>query len=211
MTRRRLALFKAIVFAVCLAPLALLVARGFGIAGGSLGPNPVQEVLHVLGTTALNLLLAGLAITPLRKITGITALVRFRRMLGLFCFFYLVLHFLSYALLDWRLDWGTLWVDISDRPFITVGFAALVAMIPLAVTSTRGMQRRLGRNWARLHRLVYPIAVLAVVHFFWQSKADVSEPLVYALAVTALFGFRIVGWLGRRHRRARAAVAAAPQ
>jgi sulfoxide reductase heme-binding subunit YedZ len=208
MTRRRLAVIKVIVFAVCLVPLVLLVARGFQLGGTSLGANPVQEVLHVLGTTALNFMVAGLAITPLRKITGINALARFRRMLGLFFFFYLVLHFLSYALLDWRLDWATLWDDIAERPFITVGFAALVAMIPLAVTSTQGMQRRLGRNWARLHRLIYPIAVLAVVHFYWQSKADVSQPLVYALVVATLLGYRAVKWMERRNRRARVAMAA---
>jgi methionine sulfoxide reductase heme-binding subunit len=208
MTRRRLAVIKAVVFAVCLVPLLLLVARGFGIGDASLGANPVQEVLHVLGTTALNFMVIGLAITPLRKITGFNVLARFRRMLGLFFFFYLVLHFLTYALLDWRLDWATLWDDIAERPFITVGFAALVAMIPLAVTSTQGMQRRLGRNWARLHRLVYGIAVLGVVHFYWQSKADVSQPLVYALVVATLLGYRAAGWVERRNRRARVAMAA---
>lgn len=198
MTRRRLAIIRVLVFIACLTPFLSLLAAGAGLGGRTLGANPVQEVLHTLGRTALNILLIGLAITPLRKLYGLNVLPRFRRMLGLFCFFYLCLHIFSYALLDLRLAWGTLWVDVTERPYITVGFLAFVAMIPLAATSTQAMQRRLGKNWRRLHRAVYPIAILGVVHFYWQTKADVSEPLVYGLILTALLGYRLAAWLRRR-------------
>src|SRR5690606_20751790 len=167
MTRKVLLIGKAFVWAGCLAPLAWLVVRGFEISGWTLGPNPVETVRHTFGKTSLNLLLLTLAVTPVRRIIGWNALVRFRRLVGLFAFFYLVMHFLAYALLDLRLQWDTIGTDIVARPYITVGVLALLAMIPLAVTSTRGMQRRLGRNWAKLHRLIYPIGILAVIHFQW--------------------------------------------
>lgn len=175
-----------------LAPFALLVARGTGVHG-SLGANPVEEVLNVCGKTGLNLLVLTLAVTPVRRWTGINRLVTFRRPLGLFAFFYLCLHFLTYALLDLGLAWDTIFVDIAERPYITVGFAALVLLVPLAVTSTHALQRRLGRNWAKLHRLVYAITILAVVHYWWQTKADIREPLLYAGAVAILLGVRLRG------------------
>lgn len=189
----------------CLIPVLWLSARGFGLIGSTLGPNPVETVLHTLGKTGLNLLLLTLAVTPARRLTGLNALIRLRRLLGLFAFFYVVLHFLTYAVLDLRLQWDTLFVDITQRPYITVGMLALAGMIPLAVTSTHAMQKRLGRRWLSLHRTIYPVAVLALVHFLWQTKADLEpEPWVYAGILAALLGFRLVHWL---RRRAAAAVA----
>ncbi len=182
-----------------LVPLVLLVARAFGI--GDLGANPVQELLHTLGKTSLNLLLITLAITPLRRLTGLNWLIALRRALGLYAFAYALLHAVTYAVLDWRLDMNTLLDDITERPFITVGFLAVVMLIPLAVTSTRGMQRRLGRNWLKLHRAIYPITALGVLHFFWQVKLDASLPLLYAGILAVLLGFRIVDWARRRALR----------
>jgi methionine sulfoxide reductase heme-binding subunit len=198
---------KTLVFVACLAPFGLIVLRAAEIGSFSLGPNPVQELLHTLGKTGLNILFVTLAISPARRLTKWNALVLFRRMLGLFSFFYLVLHFLTYAVLDWRLSWGTLWEDIAKRPYITVGMAALVLMIPLAITSTRGMQRRLKRNWVKLHRLVYPIAILALTHFFWQTKLDTLEPTIYAGILAVLLGERVyralaARWSAAQRRRA---------
>jgi methionine sulfoxide reductase heme-binding subunit len=183
----------------CLIPVLWLSARGFGLIGSTLGPNPIETVLHTLGKTGLNLLLLTLAVTPARRLTGLNALIRLRRLLGIFAFFYVVLHFLTYAVLDLRLQWDTLFVDITQRPYITVGMLALAGMIPLAVTSTRAMQKRLGRRWLSLHKTIYPVAVLALVHFLWQTKADLEpEPWVYAGILAALLGFRLVHWLRRR-------------
>lgn len=199
MSRRGLAALKAVIWAVCLAPFLLLAARTFGLRGG-LGPNPVEEVMLTLGTTALNVLLASLAITPLRHVTGWNWLVRLRRLLGLFAFFYVVVHFLSYAALDLRLAWGTLLEEFTQRSFIIAGLAAFAAMIPLAVTSTKGMQRRLGRRWGQLHRVVYAAAVLGVVHFYWQTKGAQLEPWIYAGVLTLLLGFRAARYMRRRFR-----------
>ena len=211
MTQRAVVITKIVLWAACLAPLGLLVMQAFGMAGG-LGANPVEQVLNTCGKTGLNLLMLTLCITPIRRSTGLHRLIAFRRLLGLFAFFYLVLHFSTYALLDLglifqpQLAWGTLLADIAERPYITVGFTALVLLIPLAVTSTRGMQRRLGRKWAKLHRLVYVVAVLGVVHYYWQVKSDLdfAEPLLYAFLLAVLLGVRL------KHRlvHAKAAVAA---
>ena len=192
---RRVVYLKALMLAACLAPLTLLVLRANGVWAMSLGANPVEEVLNVCGKTALNLLLLTLCITPIRRSTGVNRLIAFRRLLGLFSFFYLVLHFLVYLFLDRAMEWRTIITDVAERPYITVGFAALLMMIPLAATSTNALQRRLGRNWGRLHRLVYVIAVLGVVHFWWQVKLDVAEPLLYAVLLTVLLGVRV------KHRR----------
>jgi sulfoxide reductase heme-binding subunit YedZ len=199
MTRGHLAWLRAAVHVVALVPLALLVTRAFGI--GDLGANPVQELLHTLGKTALNLLLITLAITPLRRLTGLNWLIVLRRPLGLYAFAYALLHALTYAVLDWRLDTSTLLADLTERPFITVGFLAVVLLIPLAVTSTKSMQRRLGRRWLKLHRTVYGIAALGVLHFFWQVKLDTTLPLLYAGILALLFGFRLADWARKRALR----------
>ncbi len=178
--------------------------RTVSFGGFAFGANPVEEVLNTCGKTGLNLLVLTLCITPIRRSTSVNRLISFRRLLGLFAFFYLLLHFLTYALLDLGLAWETLLVDITERPYITVGFTALVLLIPLAVTSTHGLQRRLGRNWAKLHRLIYPIAVLAVVHYWWQTKLDVAEPLLYAVVVALLLGVRLRHSLAQKRQRAAA-------
>ena len=197
MRKGSIRLAKVLLFLACLAPLGKLALETFGVGGLSLGANPIEELLHRLGIWGLNFLLITLAITPLRFITGRNWLIRFRRMLGLFAFFYILMHFLVYAGLDQRFDPGTILEDIVERPYITVGFTALLLLVPLALTSTNGMMRRLGRNWQKLHRLVYPIAILGVWHFYWQVKLDTLEALLYALALAALLTYRI--W--RKHAR----------
>lgn len=204
MTGRGVALVKTLIWAGCLAPLAWLVFRAFSIAGTSLGPNAVETVLHTTGKTGINILFLSLAVTPVRVLTGVNALIRIRRLLGLFAFFYIALHFTTYATLDLRLDWPMLYVDIAERPYITVGMLALLGMIPLAVTSTARMQRRLKRRWLTLHRSVYAVAILGLVHFLWQVKIDQREPLVYAAMLTLLLGFRVVRSLRLRQRRLQA-------
>ena len=183
--------YKPIVFVLCLLPLASLAWRGFGLRGSSLGADPVAEVLHTLGDWGLKFLLLTLLITPLRTLLKTPWLIGFRRMLGLYAFFYVLLHFLTWLVLDRGLFWPGILEDIGKRPFITIGFAAFVLLIPLAVTSTNAMMRRLGRRWQRLHRLIYVIAILAVWHYYWLVKADVREPLVYAGVVALLFGWRV--------------------
>lgn len=205
MTPRWVLIGKAMLWAACVAPLTLLVLRGAGVVG-SLGANPVEEVLNVCGKTGLNLLLLTLSVTPIRRSTGINRLISFRRLLGLFAFFYLLLHFLTYALLDLGLAWDTLLEDIAERPYITVGFTALLLLVPLAATSTQALQRRLGRNWAKLHRLIYVIAVLGLVHYWWQIKsdADIAEPTLYAFLLAVLLGVRL------KHRLVHAKAAVPP-
>ncbi len=188
---------KVAVFLASLGPFGLLVAGAFGVGGVSLGANPVEALIHRSGEWTLNFLLITLAVTPLRRLTGWNWLIRFRRMLGLFAFFYAVSHFTAYAVIDQRLALGVIVEDVLNRPYITIGMAALLMLIPLAVTSTRGMVRRLGRRWQILHRLVYLIAPLGVWHFYWQEKQDVLEPLVYAAVLAVLLGYRIVS---RRRR-----------
>jgi methionine sulfoxide reductase heme-binding subunit len=204
--RDRIAVAKLLVAAACLAPFAIVVAKILGVA--SFGPNPVEEVLHSMGKTGLNILWITLAITPLRRLTKQNWLIRLRRMLGLFSFFYLALHLLTYVVLDLGLDLDVFVVDVLERPYITVGMLALLLMIPLAVTSTRGWQRRLGRNWTKLHRLIYVSAILGIVHYWWLMKADIREPLLYAAILAALLGFRIVDALRRARRRSAGARAA---
>ena len=192
---------KVMVFLACLAPLARLVAGAFGIAGESLGANPIETLIHSLGIWGLNFLLITLAVTPLRGLSGWAWPLRLRRMLGLFAFFYVLLHFLVYAGLDQRFDLGVILEDIAERPYITVGFSALVLLLPLALTSTRGMMRRLGRRWKKLHRLVYPIAILGVWHFYWQVKLDTLEALVYAGVLAVLLGYRLIDYWRTQHGR----------
>ncbi|GAB3733874.1 protein-methionine-sulfoxide reductase heme-binding subunit MsrQ [Luteimonas pelagia] len=184
---------KALVHLLALTPLAILAWQFVDVwrtGSDALGADPVAEIEHRLGLWALRLLLATLAITPLRQLTGQPVLVRFRRMLGLYAFAYATLHFTAYLALDLRGYWSLVFEEIAERPYITVGFAAWLLLVPLALTSTTGWIRRLGRNWARLHRLVYAIAALAVLHFWWVVKTDVREPLLYAGILAVLLGWR---------------------
>jgi len=194
-------LFKPLVFALCLVPLAWLTLETFGVGGLGLGANPIEELIHQLGKWGLKFLLITLAVTPLRKLTGWNWLVRFRRMLGLFAFFYLLLHFLVYAGLDQRFDFAAILEDIVERPYITIGITALLLLVPLAVTSTNAMMRRLGKRWKKLHRLIYVIGILGVWHFYWQVKLDTLEALIYAGILTVLLAFRLVDWRRRERRK----------
>jgi sulfoxide reductase heme-binding subunit YedZ len=184
-------LTKPAVFLACLLPLVFLLLRAFEVSGLGLGANPIEELLHELGRWGLKFLLLTLTITPLRRWTGWNWLVRFRRMLGLFTFFYIVLHFLTYAVLDQGLDITAIVEDVIKRPYITLGMTGLLLLIPLAVTSTKGMMRRLGKRWKKLHRLVYVIAILGVIHFYWQVKLDTLEATVYALILALLLAMRM--------------------
>jgi sulfoxide reductase heme-binding subunit YedZ len=179
---------KPALFIICLLPFVFLVAQAIN---GSLGVNPVETMTHRTGEWALRFLLITLSVTPLRRITSMTWLIKFRRMLGLFVFFYAFLHFVTYIWFDQYFDWMEILIDIPKRPFITVGFAAFVLLIPLAITSTNKMMRRLKKNWVKLHKLVYVIAVLGVLHFLWVVKADTLEPLVYAAILLALLLYRV--------------------
>ena len=168
----------------------------------ALGADPVAEIEHFLGLWALRLLMLTLAITPLRQLTGQNVLVRFRRMLGLWTFAYATIHFSAYLVLDLRGYWSTIFTEIAKRPYITVGFTAWLLLLPLALTSTTGWIKRLGRNWARLHKLVYAIGVLAVLHFWWLVKSDIREPALYAAILTVLLGWRAwKAWSARRSAR----------
>ena len=185
---------------------AVLLALQF--ARGALGANPIERVLNQTGLLALILLVASLACTPLKVVSGWTWPIRLRKLLGLLRFTYAVLHFLTYAVLDQGLAFGVILEDIAKRPFITVGFMALVLLVPLAVTSTNRMVRRMGfPAWQRLHRLAYVAASLGVVHFVWRVKKDLTEPLVYGAVLGLLFAIRVAEAL--RKRRARAPVSAA--
>lgn len=180
---------KPALFALCLLPFAGLV---WGAFTDGLGANPVETITHTTGDWALRMLLITLAVTPVRKLTGLHLLMRVRRMLGLFCFFYALLHFSTYAILDASLDPRYIAEDVLERPYITVGFTAFCLLIPLAVTSTNAMVRRLGgNNWRRLHRFVYVIGGLSVLHFLWLVKADLREPLVYAAVYAVLMLLRL--------------------
>jgi sulfoxide reductase heme-binding subunit YedZ len=190
---------KPVVFLICLLPLSVLFLRAFELAGFGLGANPIEELLHQLGRWGLKFLLLTLAITPLRRWTRWNWLLRFRRMLGLFAFFYIVLHFLTYAVLDQGLDMAAIVEDIIERPYITLGMTGLLLMIPLAVTSNRAMMRRLGKRWQKLHRLVYIIAIAGVWHFYWQVKLDTLDATLYALMLTVLLATRV--HYARRNRR----------
>lgn len=185
----RMQAFKAALFLVCLLPLARL---GWLAYSDGLGANPIEFIIRSLGTWTLVALFATLAVTPLRRLTGWNGLIRVRRMLGLFAFFYACLHFLAFFGLDQFFDLRAVIADIAKRPYITVGFTCLVLLIPLAVTSTNAMQRRLGgRRWQRLHRLVYVIAIGGVVHYWWLVKKDITQPLIYALVLALLLGLRL--------------------
>jgi sulfoxide reductase heme-binding subunit YedZ len=202
LTQRYRYLYKPLVFVAGLAPLAWMICGALQLFGASLGADPVKKLEHECGKTALNFLLLTLSVTPVRTLAGLPQLLRLRRMLGLFAFFYAVVHFSVYLVLDLELNFPLVGADIVKRPYITVGFTALLLLIPLAVTSTNGMMRRLGRRWQSLHRLIYVIAALAVWHFYWQVKRDVREPLLYLSVLALLLGYRLVRWAARRAPRA---------
>ena len=186
---KSLASFKPALFVLCLTPLARLVFFAFT---HRFGANPIEFVLRSLGTWTLTLLLVTLSITPLRRLTGWNSLIRVRRLLGLFAFFYACLHFLTYAGVDQSFDLSAILADVVKHPYITVGFTCFVLLIPLAATSTNAMQRRLGgRRWQLLHRLIYVIAAGGVVHYLWLVKKDITQPLLYGLALAVLLGLRL--------------------
>ena len=199
---RRVAAIKTVLFAAALAPFTALVVAGFT---DGLGANPVETITHTTGEWTLRLLLATLAITPLRHATGWVWLTRLRRMAGLFAFFYLMLHFTTYAVLDASLDLAYVVEDVADRLYITAGFAAFVMLVPLAATSTNAMVRRLGPlRWRRLHRLVYAAGLCGVLHYLWLVKADLREPLVYAGILAILLAARlpaVVKWMQARRSK----------
>jgi len=185
--------FKPVVFLACLVPLMLL---GWKAYNGALGANPIEVITHATGDWTLRFLLITLSITPIRKLTARLWLIRFRRMFGLFAFFYGTLHFLTYIWLDKFFDLHEMLHDVAKRRFITVGFTGFVLLIPLALTSTTGWIRRLGgKRWQALHRLIYFGAIAGVVHYWWLVKADIHEPVEYGLILTVLLGYRVVVWV----------------
>jgi len=188
---------KVAVFLLCVAPVGVLAWRALH---GNLTANPIEFITHATGDWTLRFLIITLAVTPLRKILRLPQLIRFRRMLGLFAFFYGFLHFCIWIGVDKFFDWHDMMKDVAKRPFITVGFAGFVLMIPLAITSTAGWIRRLGgRRWQWLHRAIYLSAIAGVIHYYWQVKSDVRKPLQYAFLVGILLAWRLGAWiLGRR-------------
>ncbi|MGI9261886.1 MAG: sulfite oxidase heme-binding subunit YedZ [Woeseiaceae bacterium] len=196
-------IWKPLVFLVCLIPAAHAVGDIYGITG-TLGANPIENLQDRFGNWGLRFILIALAVTPLRQLTGWNWLSRFRRMLGLFAFSYILLHFVVWLVLDRGIAFGPAWdyvfEDIFERPFITIGFAALLILLSLAVTSTAGMRRRLGRTWQKLHNWVYVAAILGVWHYWWQVKLDASDPAIYATILALLLGYR--AWKRKKATRA---------
>ena len=191
---------KVAVFLICLIPFADLLWR---FITGNLGINPVETLQHGTGDWTIRFIVFTLCITAFRKLFKLPDLIRFRRMLGLFAFFYVCLHFLTYLGPDQSFDLAGMWKDVVKRPFITVGFAAFVLLIPLALTSTAGWIRRLGgKRWQALHRSIYLCAVLGVIHYYWLVKSDVREPLFYALLVGTVLFWRFTEWLAKRRAAA---------
>ena len=188
---------KAIVWVVALLPAARLTF--LILTGGDLTPNPIEYITHQTGWYALLILLVSLAVTPARRLTGWHALIKFRRLLGLLGFFYVALHFATWFVFDKFFDVVEMGKDVAKRPYITVGMAGLLMLIPLAVTSTTGWIRRLGRRWQRLHRLAYVVPVAGVLHFWWLVKSDIREPLAFGAATAVLLGVRL--WWARGTRR----------
>ncbi len=183
---------KPAVFALCLLPAALLVYDAFA---GNISADPIEDLTRVTGIWAVRLLLITLAITPLRLLTGINPLVQLRRMIGVFAFFYVVLHFLTWLVIDNFFDFQRIIEDIIERWYILVGSVAFLALIPLAITSTNRMVKMLGgKHWRNLHKLVYLIAILGILHFYLQVKADITEPVIYGAILAVLLGFRIYKW-----------------
>lgn len=185
----RVRAIKLLVFALALVPAVLLVWAG---VNGTLGVNPAETLQLETGVWALRFLLLTLAVTPLRRLTGWNRVIRYRRMLGLFAFFYAFAHFTTYLVLDQFFQFDLILKDVAKRPFITAGMVAFVLMIPLALTSTRGWTCRLGRRWQVLHRLIYVSAIAGAVHYLWKVKIAAGPPVYYAVAVAVLLGFRVV-------------------
>ena len=204
--RRYRFIYKPAAFIACLVPLAWAVAGILQLPVPSLGADPVRRVLGIFGHTALNLLLITLSVSPLRALTGNANLLRLRRLLGVYTFVYALLHFLTYIGPFQGFSWSAIVKDLIKRPYITLGFAALLMLLALAVTSTNGWMRRLKRRWQQLHRLIYVIVVLGVWHYWWQVKKDIREPLVYATLAAAL-----LGWRWWRYRRAVTSSSALPR
>jgi len=197
---------KVVVFLFCLIPFFGLVDRALH---NRLGANPVEFLQHATGDWILRFLVFTLAITPLRRLLNLPDLIRFRRMLGLFAFFYACLHFLTYLGPDQSFDLSAMWKDVAKRPFITVGFLGFVLLIPLALTSTTGWIRRLGgKRWQMLHRAIYISAIAGVVHYYWLVKSDVRKPLFYGALVAILLLWRLGSWISRRRSQAPVRVAA---
>lgn len=192
----RVLALKFVAWIGCLAPLAWLAWRWF--LGDGLGVNPIEELTLWTGLTAVVVLLTSLAVTPIRRLTGFNDIQKIRRLLGLFAFFWAGLHFLVWMGLDQGFAWSYIGEDLTERPFIVVGALSLLSMVPLALTSTRGAIRRLGRNWVRLHRLVYAAAGLALLHYTWKQKADITWPLVAWAVFAALMGVRVWAWSRKR-------------
>jgi methionine sulfoxide reductase heme-binding subunit len=188
---------KRFVFVAALVPLGLLIVRALR---SDLGANPIETITHSTGDWTLILIMVTLAITPLRRISGINDLISFRRMIGLFAFFYATLHFLTYIWLDKFFDVHAIVKDVYKRPFITAGFTAFVLLIPLAITSTKGWIRRLGKRWQVLHRLIYISAAAGVVHYIWLVKKDVRQPLIYAAILSVLLLWRVANWFSKRQQ-----------
>ena len=196
MTRKTIAIAKTFIWVACLTPLLRLGWKGLT---GGLGANPIEFITLSTGTWTLVFLLATLAITPLRRLSGQSWLIRFRRLVGLFAFFYGVLHFITYVWLDKFFDVQDMIKDVAKRPFITAGFLAFLLLVPLAATSTAGAIRWMGgRRWQLLHRLIYVSGISAVVHFWWKVKADVRKPAIYAAVLGILLGLRLVFWIHAR-------------
>jgi sulfoxide reductase heme-binding subunit YedZ len=211
---------KVAVFILCLVPLGWLLFNFFGATprdmttwGAGLGANPIEKITHVTGDWTLWFLLLTLAITPARKLFRMPWLIKFRRMLGLFAFFYACLHFLTYICLDKFFNLHEILADIAKRKFITIGLAGLLLMVPLAITSTTGWIRRLGgKRWQALHRLIYFSAIAGVIHYIWLVKADIREPLKDGAVLSVLLGYRVVVWAvaERKKRNSVTALSARP-
>jgi sulfoxide reductase heme-binding subunit YedZ len=193
-------IWKPLLFLTCLLPFLLIAGDVYGITG-SLGPNPIEELQDRFGDWALRFITIALAVTPLRQLSGLVWLTRFRRMLGLFAFFYAFMHFLTWLVLDQEILLSAIAEDIFERPFITIGFSAFLILLAMAATSTAAIRRRMGRRWQSLHNGIYLVAVLGVWHYWWQVKKDFTEPLIYSLILALLLGYRL--WYrkrGSRHR-----------
>lgn len=200
-TMKRNHILKPIAWIGCLVPLARLVVGAFTL---TLGANPVERITHRTGLSALILLLISLSITPLRKWTGMLWLIQYRRLIGLFAFFYGSLHLLTYLWLDQNFNIRAMAHDVVKRPFITMGTLAWLLLLPLALTSTQKSIRTLGKNWVRLHRLVYLASAAGCIHFYWLVKRDKQEPLLYVMILTALLGWRVAVWVANNQKSQKA-------